>query len=91
MDINFYWAKSNSDEQRMAKTYGLNSPDPIMCNDSESGNCLYLFQSGSKYYVWNEVADTVNEITKPTKLTDIVNTIAHEFNDLQLKKLEPTQ
>jgi len=91
MDIQYYWAESNCDGQRMAKSYGLSSPDPIMCNNSESGNCLYLFQSGSKYYVWNEAADTVNEITSPTNLTDIVNTIASGFKNLQLKKLEPTQ
>ena len=35
----------------MAEDYDLRSPQPIMCNTPESGDCLYMFQSGSKYYI----------------------------------------
>ena len=38
----------------MAETYGLKSPQPIM--SSSPDHHMYIFQSGSKYYVWNAMA-----------------------------------
>jgi hypothetical protein len=32
----------------MAKTHGLKSPQPIMRSTRQSGDCYYMFQSGSK-------------------------------------------
>ena len=58
----------------MAKTYGLKPPQPIM--SSYPDNHIYIFQSGSKYYVWNAMAGTVWEIMTSMDLVDIVTKIA---------------
>jgi hypothetical protein len=39
----------------MAKAHGLKLPRPIMGITTESGNCLSMFQSGSKYYLSNPI------------------------------------
>ena len=57
----------------MAKTHGLKPPQPIM--SSYPDNHMYIFQSGSKYYVWNAMADTVSEIMTSMDLVDIVTKI----------------
>ena len=57
----------------MAKTHGLKPPQPIM--SSYPDNHMYIFQSGSKYYVWNAMADTVAEIMTSMDLVDIVTKI----------------
>jgi hypothetical protein len=57
----------------MAKTHGLKSPQPIM--SSSPDHHMYIFQSGSKYYVWNAMADTVSEIMTSMDLVDIVTKI----------------
>jgi hypothetical protein len=48
----------------MVKTHGLELPQPIICSDprSESGNSDYMFQSGSKYYIWNPIEGAISEI-----------------------------
>ena len=60
----------------MAKHHGLKSPQPIMCSSRESGNHMYIFQSGSRYYIWNPMADTVWKIVTSMGLVDIVAEIA---------------
>ena len=57
----------------MAETYGLKSPQPIMCSTPD--HHMFIFQSGSKYYVWNAMADTVSEIMASMDLVDIVTKI----------------
>jgi len=66
------WADKESDVHKMAKCYGLKSPQPIMCNTSESGGCLTMFQSGSKYYLWNPMEGGIWEIMTSMSLVDIV-------------------
>jgi hypothetical protein len=58
----------------MAKSHGLKPPQPIM--SSYPDNHMYIFQSGSKYYVWNAMAGTVWEIMTSMDLVDIVTKIA---------------
>ena len=53
----------------MAKTYGLKSPQPIMCS---SDSHMFIFQSSSKYYVWSVIEDNVLEIMTSMDLVDIV-------------------
>jgi len=57
----------------MAKTHGLKSPQPSM--SSSPDNHRYIFQSDSKYYVWNAMAGTVWEIMTSMDLVDIVTKI----------------
>ena len=57
----------------MAKTYGLKSPQPVM--SSSPDHHMFVFQSGSKYYVWNAMADTVSEIMTSMNRVDIVTKI----------------
>jgi hypothetical protein len=59
----------------MAKSHGLKEPaQPIMCTTRDSGACICMFQSGSKYYLWHmdscmivtsmDLADIVTEMGK---------------------------
>ena len=57
----------------MAKTYGLKSPQPIMCS---SDSHMFIFQSGSKYYVWSVIEGTVSEIMTSMDPVGIVTKIA---------------
>jgi len=59
----------------MAKDHGLKSPQPIMCSSRESANHMYMFQSGSRYYIWNPVEGTVWKIMTSMGLVDIVTEI----------------
>ena len=47
-----------------------------MCSSPESGDCLYMFQSGSKYYLWNPIEGAIWEIVTSMDLVDIVTEIA---------------
>jgi hypothetical protein len=76
MEYDYIWARNDSDVQRMAKYSGLKSPQPIMCNTPESGNCMTMFQSGSKYYLWNPIEGGIWEIVTSMDLEDIVKQIA---------------
>ena len=70
----------------MAKTYGLKSPQPIMCTSPD--HHMFMFQSGSKYYVWNAMADTVWEIMTSMDLVDIVTKIAKlGIRSLKMKRI----
>ena len=75
MGKDFHWDDANSDGQAVAKAHGLMSPKPIMCTTSSSGDGLYMFKSGSMYYIWNMIEGDVWEIVKPNDLTDIVTNI----------------
>jgi hypothetical protein len=68
--------KYNDCWDNMAKTHGLKSPQPIMCSSRESDNHMYMFRSGSRYYIWNPVEGTVWEIMTSMGLVDIVTEIA---------------
>ena len=59
----------------MAKDHGLKLPQPIMCSSRDSDHHMYMFQSGSRYYIWNPVADTVGEIMTSMDLVDIMTEI----------------
>jgi hypothetical protein len=43
-----------------------------MCTTRDSGACLYMFQSGDKYYLWNQIASDILEIVMSLDLADIV-------------------
>jgi hypothetical protein len=62
----------------MAKDHGLKSPQPIMCRTKESGGGLYMFQSCSKYYIWNPIEGGVWEILTSMDLKEIVAQIAKQ-------------
>jgi hypothetical protein len=57
----------------VVKSHGLEPPQPIMCSDpkSESGASEFMFQSGSKYYLWNPIEGTIGEIVTSMDLADI--------------------
>ena len=59
----------------MAKDHGLKSPQPIMCSSRESDHHMYMFQSGSKYYIWSPMAATVGKIMTSMDLVDVVTKI----------------
>jgi len=46
-----------------------------MCSSPESGDCLYMFQSGSKNYFWNPIEGAICEIVTSMDLVDIVKEI----------------
>jgi hypothetical protein len=47
-----------------------------MCSTPDSGDCLYMFQSGSKYYIWNPIEGQICETITSMNLVDIVSEIA---------------
>jgi hypothetical protein len=72
MGTDFWWDNANSDGQAIARAHGLMSSKPTMCTTSSSGNGLYMFKSGDKYYIWNMIEGNIWEIVKPKDLADIV-------------------
>ena len=73
----------------MAKDHGLKSPQPIMCSSRDSDHHMYMFQSGSRYYIWNPVADTVGEIMTSTDLVNVVTKIAKlGVRSLKMKRID---
>ena len=55
MDYKYSWRDNDRAGYRVAKAYGLKSPQPIMWSIPESGGCMCMFQSGSNYYIWNPI------------------------------------
>ena len=76
MDYDHFWGDNDGDGPVTAKVHGLKSPQPIMCSSLESDNCLYMLQSGSKYYIWNPIEGIVSEIMTSMDLVNIVTKIA---------------
>ena len=56
----------------MVRAHGLKSPQPIMGSTPDSGNCVSMFQSGSKYYLWNPIEGNIWEIVTSMDLVDII-------------------
>ncbi|KAF9220606.1 hypothetical protein BS17DRAFT_786808 [Gyrodon lividus] len=53
------------------------------------GDVMFLFQSGNKYCVWNEIEDEVCSIESPTNLEEIYQTTRlgkGRLGDLNMKK-----
>ena len=75
MNTDFWWDDASSDGQAVARAHGLMSSKPTMCTTSSSGNGLYMFKSGGKYYIWNMIEGNVWEIVKPNNLTGIATKI----------------
>jgi hypothetical protein len=72
----------------MAKAYGLESPQPIMRSTRQSGASSYMFQSGSKYYLWNQISDEIWEIVTSMDLVGIVREIDKpRYGSLKIKRV----
>jgi hypothetical protein len=61
----------------VGKPHSLEPPQPIMCSDpdSEFGDSDFMFQSGSKYYLWNPIEAVIWEIVTSMDLVDIITEI----------------
>ena len=75
LHYDYFWGGNDSDGQRMAKAYGLKPPQPIMRTTRQSGRSTYMFQSGSKYYLWDPIDGAICEIVTSMDLMDIVTQI----------------
>ena len=75
MDYDYSWRDNDGAGYWMAKAHGLKSPQPIMWSNPESGNCMCMFQSDSKYYLWNPIEGGIWEIVTSMVLVDIVTEI----------------
>ena len=54
----------------------------------QSGGYTYMFQSGSKYYLWNLIMDEIWEIVTSMELVDIVTEIGKpRYGSLEIKKV----
>jgi hypothetical protein len=81
--------KCNPSWDYMAEDHGLKSPQPIMCSSRESDNHMYMFQSSSKYYIWNPMAGTVWEIMTSMDLVGIVTQITKRgVKSLKIKRVD---
>jgi hypothetical protein len=65
----FHWGNA------VIKRHGLELPQPIMCSSPESGDCQYIIQSGSKYYLWNPIEGAIWEIVTLLDLVDNITEI----------------
>ena len=78
----FHWGNA------VVKRHGLEPPQPIMCSSRDSGDCQYMFQSGSKYYLWNPIEDGIWEIVTSMDLVDIITEIDKpKMGSLKLAKV----
>ena len=51
----------------------------------QSGHCHYMFQSGSKYYLWNLIEGEIWEIVTSMDLVDIITEIGKpRFGSLKI-------
>jgi hypothetical protein len=75
MGYDFFWANKDSNGQRIARKHGLKSAQGIMCSARDSDFCLHMFQSGSKYYMWNPIEGGIWEIVTSMDLAEIVTKI----------------
>ena len=72
----------------MARKYGLNSPQSIMCTGPETGESLYMFKSGERFYIWNQMDGDVWKITKSRDLNEILELMRKsQLGSLKLKKI----
>lgn len=76
MMMDFYWKSNDSRGRAFAKDHGLDLPKPTMCSTRDSGDCLYMFQSGNNYYIWNQIENTVWKIKDLDDLEAIVSTMS---------------
>lgn len=54
----------------------------------QSGASYYMFRSGSKYYLWNLIADEIWEIVTSMELVDIVTEIGKpRYGSLEIAKV----
>jgi hypothetical protein len=59
-----------------------------MRSTRESGDCYYMFQSGSKYYLWNLMTDNIWEIVTSMELQDIITEVGKpREGSLEMKKV----
>ena len=72
----------------MAREYGLNSLQAIMCTGRETGESLYMFKSGDRFYIWNQMDGDVWEITKSRDLYEILELMhKSQLKSLKLKTI----
>ncbi|KIW99362.1 uncharacterized protein Z518_11350 [Rhinocladiella mackenziei CBS 650.93] len=83
MGYDIYWAKESGAGQRMARRHGLEWAKPIMRCDTDSGDCLHMFQSGGKCYIWNPIEGNIWEIMVSMDVVEIVT----QMDKLGLKSL----
>jgi hypothetical protein len=92
MDRDYYWQGKNGDLKATLNTwYGLANAEPLCTRLPDFGDVMFLFQSGSKYYVWNGIENVVCSIEEPKTLEQIYSAISKlgggRLGDLKLKKL----
>jgi hypothetical protein len=89
MGYDFFWANRDGPGQIMARKHGLRWAKPIMCSDNESGDNLFMFQSGGKCYIWNPIEGRVGEIVTSMDVEDIVAQMAKlGLKSLHSKKID---
>jgi hypothetical protein len=86
LNFDYYWDDPDGDGQMIAKSRQLASPQPLMRLTRDSGELLYMIQSGDNYYIWNQIEESVWKITKPTTIVEI--TVAIRDNGLISLELE---
>ncbi|GAB1196615.1 hypothetical protein APSETT444_005888 [Aspergillus pseudonomiae] len=86
------WKDPESEGQDMARRFGLSQPQVIMTAERDTGIPQCIFQSGGRFYIWNMLDDTVWQITKPTRLLDILRAMTtEEQRAVKLKEIEPLE
>ncbi|KMU83971.1 hypothetical protein CIHG_01755 [Coccidioides immitis H538.4] len=92
MDNDRYWKQPSGEGLPMAKEYGLNVSKikGIICSSQMSGESMYMFEYEGKYYLWNQIEQSVWQIVSPTNLQDILVEMAKESGStMKMKELDP--
>ncbi|KAF8637238.1 hypothetical protein AX17_002969 [Amanita inopinata Kibby_2008] len=54
---------------------------------SQIKGSMYVFQSGTKYYLWNDVTESGSEVTDPTDYNKLLEQIGKDLRKVRVKLL----
>ncbi|OGM48284.1 hypothetical protein ABOM_002154 [Aspergillus bombycis] len=69
------WKGPESEGQKMARRFGLSSPQVVMTSRRETGVPEAMFESDNRCFIWDQMDDTVWQITKPVGLMSVLHTM----------------
>jgi hypothetical protein len=91
LSIETLWFDPSGEGSLMAKKYDLHDLRPIMCSTGQSGDAMYIVQSGLTFYIWNQLNGDVFSIEGVTSVKQLVQIIKQRgIKGLAMSQLDPT-
>ncbi|KAN0072836.1 hypothetical protein V8E54_008950 [Elaphomyces granulatus] len=85
--VNSLWGP-NGDGSEIAQECGLKAPQAVMCTGPETGEALYMFKAGDKFFIWNQIGGEVWQINESRNLNEILEVIhKKDIGGLKLKDI----